>query len=250
MFARLLQPLLTRSPRLFVRLLRAAGRGSLEKRLFLQLIRRGDVVCDIGANTGYFTRLFSDIVGPNGSVEAFEPGPDTFATLESAVGSRRNVRLHPLALGEREDATVPLFQPGADHGQASLCTHDHGSWAGAQTVSRHECRLTTLDACARDWTRLDFVKCDVEGAELLVLRGARETLARFSPVLFVEVYAEWTRAFGYLPADLVAFLTDAGYDTFFLVDDAVRRIAAGTRIDGPANLLCAKHGALPDVLEA
>jgi hypothetical protein len=62
--------------------------------------------------------------------------------------------------------------------------------------------------------RVDFIKCDVEGAELLALRGAAQTLHRWHPTLCLEVWGQWTRAFDYTPADLISFLQGSGYDLF------------------------------------
>src|SRR5258706_3403573 len=94
---------LCRHPRLYLRVLQALGRGSLEKHAFLALLRAGDVVCDIGANRGHFTRLFARIVGKGGHVHAFEPGPGTFERLReamSASGVPANFTLHPVALSD------------------------------------------------------------------------------------------------------------------------------------------------------
>ena len=252
MIPRSVDSFLTRHASLYAKLLRWTGRGSLEKRLFLSLVHRDAVVCDIGANRGNFTLLFSNLVGRDGEVHAFEPVPATFAILQKVMadhGARRNCRLNNLALGETP-GVVTLHQPGADDGQASLRIHEHGSWVNSVPVLVHNCRVTTLDEYTRSFRRLDFIKCDVEGAEMLVFKGARATLDRFSPVLFVEVFEEWTKAFAYQPAELLALLVDAGYQTFFLVDRAVTRIERDHVINGPANLLCGKPGDLPDVLEA
>lgn len=234
-----------RHPKRYASLLRRLGRGSLEKRLFLQLIHPGDVVFDIGANQGDFTGLFSDLAGDQGTVFAFEPGPQTFRTLTDASAGRVNVRLRNMAISDVA-GTARLLQPGADHGQASLRRQSAGSWSRGGTVEAFDCVVSTVDDCARELTRLDFLKCDVEGAELLVLRGARETLDRLSPILFLEVHDEWTRAFDYTPADLLDALIDAGYTSIYLVDEGVRPIHPGTAITGPANLLCGKPGRLPE----
>ena len=249
MISSALHRLLIHTPAFYRWLLRATGRGSLEKRVFLKLIGPGQVVCDAGANHGDFTALFADLVGNKGEVHAFEPGPETFALLTETVGERKNCRLNQAALGEASGVAV-LHQPGSDDGQASLREHTQGSWVRSEEVRHHECRVRTLDEYTLGFQRLDFLKCDVEGAELLVLRGAQATLARFSPVLFVEVYAEWSKAFDYSPADLIAFLVAAGYETFYLADAGLRRLEPEELVAGPANLLCAKKGTLPDGLEA
>ncbi len=229
---------LARFPQLHLRLLRATGRGSIEKRVFLALLRRDDVICDIGANRGHFTRLFSDIAGPAGAVHAFEPVPATFARLRESVAGRANVTLHPCALGDAE-GSVTLHLPGEDDGQASLRTHSSGSWQPGVDVRAHGCRMTTLDAWAAALPRLDFVKCDVEGAERLVLAGAGRALDRLSPLLFLEVNPEWTRAFGYTPDDLLADLRARGYDTFYAAADRITPLAAAWP-PGSVNLLAAK----------
>ncbi len=247
-----LHRLLALSPKLTLALLRATGRGSMEKRLFLQLVKRGHTVLDIGANRGHFTVLFSHLVGARGVVHAFEPVPTTFAMLKknaATLTAHPNCKLQTLALGEHSGRAT-MFQPGTDDGQASLRTHEHGSWGTAQSVAEHSCEVATLDEYARHFPRLDFIKCDVEGGELPILRGARTVLERHSPVLYVEVVAEWARNFGYTPGDLVRFLREAGYDQIYLVTDRVQRLVEGMVIDQPANLLCAKGNRIPDGLEA
>jgi FkbM family methyltransferase len=64
--------------------------------------------------------------------------------------------------------------------------HNHGSWSDAQEFYQHECRMITVDEIAANLSRLDFIKCDVEGAELLVLQGSRSTLDRLSPILSLK----------------------------------------------------------------
>ena len=231
---------LARRPLLYRGVLQLLGRGSLEKRIFLSLVREGDVVFDIGANRGHFTRLFSDLAGTGGAVHAFEPVPSTFAMLSAAVtGARghRNVTLENCALGEAE-GTFTFHLPGDDDGQASMRRHDSDSWAGA-AVTSCECRVTTMDAYAREMLRLDFVKCDVEGAELPVVKGGAGTLERLSPMVFLESNGAWTKDFGYTREDLVSKMREVGYDAFFVADEKLTPLEdAG--FSGPANLLCAK----------
>lgn len=245
---KLIHHLLIQRPRAYAELLRWLRRGTVEKRIFLRSIRRGHVVCDIGANRGAFTSLFSDLVGSDGEVHAFEPGPTTFTMLEAATRGRSNCQLNQFALGAAIGEAI-LLQPGRDDGQASLQRHHEGSWNDAEIVHEHPCRVATLDDYTRQFTRLDFIKIDVEGAELSVLRGAQATLARLSPVLFLEVHAAWTAAFDYTPADLCQWLWGAGYTDFVLAGEQIAPFTPDQPITGPTNLLCAKPGALPDVLE-
>lgn len=249
----LLERALTRVPGLYARLIARRRQPNLEKIVFLRLLRRGDTVADVGANAGYYTLLFSHLVGPRGRVHAFEPVPPTFARLQTNVrqaGRSANVLLNNLAVADEEKETA-LYLPGDDHGQAALTAHTFGSWSTEESVRTFPCRATTLDAYAeaRRIDRLDFVKCDVEGAELLVLRGGAETLRRTRPLLFLEVSRHWTADFAYQPVDVARFLQDLGYSRFFLVTDDrltalsdLSRDLDTSRLPDSANLLCAPEG--------
>src|SRR5690349_21100394 len=239
--------LLTRAPGLYAELLRLRP-ASLDKRVFLRLLRPGDIVFDVGANLGYYTVLFSHLVGRHGAVHAFEPVPATFQRLEAAVGSLGrfgNVHLRRAAVTDRP-GPVTLYMPGDDHGQASLTHHSAGSWTSGAAVTTHDAEGLTLDDYVRErqLPALSFLKCDVEGAELPALRGAAGTLARFRPILHLEVAAAWQADFGASPADLVRFLEPFGYRVWYLLRDEAQRLddpAAGMAADGleeSANLLC------------
>lgn len=238
--------LLTRQPILYAAALRLRP-ASLDKRVFLRLVRPGDSVFDVGANLGHYTVLFSHLAGRNGEVHAFEPIPSTFDRLSANVAARArfgNVRLNRAAVSDRP-GPVTLWLPGDDHGQASLARHRAGSWTPATEVREFSCEAVRLDDYVRErgTGQVAFVKCDVEGAELPALRGAAETLKRHRPLLHLEVSAAWTGDFGYDPADLIRFLLDLGYRSFHLLREDVRRLDDPlTELGGlqeSVNLLCA-----------
>jgi FkbM family methyltransferase len=245
------QATLSRHALLYLRLLRWTGRGCLEKRVYLALIRPGDVVLDVGAHHGDFTLLFSDLVRLHGEVHAFEPLPSNFARLREAT--RRhcrhdNVFLNRVACSEHA-GPMTLYIPGDDTAQASLRPHHLGSWSSAARVAALPVQAVRLDDYGRGSVpeRVDFVKCDVEGAELPVLRGMRDRLARCRPLLFLEANSGWTESFAYLPGELVAFLAALGYDRFYLVSDHVALMTDAQRMlssaaSGPVtvNVLCAQ----------
>lgn len=249
---RVLEASLTRFPSLYARLIAGRPHANLDKIVFLSLLRRGDAVADIGANVGYYSLLFSRLVGARGGVHSFEPAPATFDELEAAVrGERRsgNVILNRCALSDAE-ATTTLYLPGDDHGQASLARHTAGSWGREAPIHAFPCRVTTLDhyAESRALAALSFIKCDVEGAELPVLRGGQETIRRFTPLLYLEVSRHWSADFAYEPADILRFLEPLGYDRFWLVTDRISPVLAArqeldpARLPDAANLLCAHGG--------
>jgi FkbM family methyltransferase len=229
--------LLAKTPGTYLAILTTLRRGSPEKRLYLSLVRRGEVVLDIGANVGYFTMLFSDLVGARGEVHAFEPIPATFQELSRNIArfpGYRNVRLNCLALGDRNDHTE-MFLPGVDSGQAALACHRDGSWKNA-SITSISVEMAKLEEYAIPLPRLDFVKCDVEGAELLVLRGGKSVLSRWRPKLFLEVDNRWMNSFGWTAADLYSFLRETGYSHFYRVDAPLFPIPVNGYAEG--GILC------------
>src|SRR5262245_22362277 len=96
----LLDSALARMPGLYARLVGLRRHPNLEKILYLRLIRRGDAVLDVGANTGYYTLLFSHLAGAHGRVHAFEPVPPTFALLSRNTRRADNVVLNDCAVSD------------------------------------------------------------------------------------------------------------------------------------------------------
>ena len=253
---------LTRTPRLYAWLLRRRRTVNLEKLCFLALVRRGDVVIEAGANQGYYTALFSRLVGRRGRVHAFEPVPATFRALAANLGRRQrfdNVTLNRCALAD-SDGELIVFVPATDPAQASLVHHGAGSWQAEQEIQAQPCAAVTIDGYLRSRGAAppDFIKCDAEGAELRILQGAAETLRRRPPLLHLEINPDWSRDMGWQPADLPGYLQRFGYRDFVLVEDrSIRRLAdpaaALAAFSGSANLLCAvpeSHGARLDRLRA
>ncbi len=211
-------------PAAYRAVLRARGRSNAMKVLLAGLVRGGDVAFDVGANRGHFTALMSNLAGRRGRVHAFEPSPDTCRLLQATLAARArtpaNVIVNIAAAGA-EDGVATLHTPQRDHGQASLRTHDTGSWSGAAAIETTEVVLVRLDtyAEAQRISRVDVMKMDVEGAELPALRGFAAGLRSFHPIVVCELCAAWTRAFGYDPDAVVEELRRAGYTSFHLVTE-------------------------------
>lgn len=160
-------------------------------------IRPGDVVVDCGANHGFSTVLFSRWTGPAGRVVAIEPLPHNVEILQRnlELNGSRNVTVHPIAAGS-ESGTITI----STHPNAAVLRDGPSAAAGIQVPVR------TLDETVPD-AHVDFLKIDVEGFELNVLRGAQRLLAcrpRLAIELHVFTYAdkvrELTEIFALLPS--------------------------------------------------
>jgi FkbM family methyltransferase len=156
------------------------GEVSRSEVIFLsQLIRPGMTILDVGANIGSLTLPFARLVRPGGRVIAFEPQRIVYQMLcgNLALNAIDNVIAHNSAVGHQGGSiSVPAIdytQP-ENFGGVSV-----GAAAEGETVP-----LVTIDSLTLH--RCEFVKIDVEGMELDVLKGAKDTLQRFRPRLYVE----------------------------------------------------------------
>ena len=167
-------------------------------------LKEGDVVFDIGAHNGVFTTLFSHLVGASGKVYAFEPNPEVLLTLRRTVEELDNVVLYPFALSN-ESRKAKLVIPG-DPSMASLSDWFDGAHGHTHTV---ECELRRLDDLVEaDALPLpNFIKCDVEGAELSVFKGAEKCLNRVdAPYMLFEALAGSAHSFGENASGAIDFL--------------------------------------------
>lgn len=174
-----------------------------QQALMRRLVRPGDVVFDVGANVGLLTSFLSVLVGPRGHVHTFEANSELYETLRQTVRGQRNCTLHEFGLSDA-DGQVLLAVP-ENREMASLA-----DWTGGAVATR-VCQLRALDsAVASGEVRVpDFIKCDIEGAELFMLRGARRIVdSPAAPIVLAEANAGATRALGYTSADIPRFLLD------------------------------------------
>ncbi|MCH5334182.1 MAG: FkbM family methyltransferase [Alistipes sp.] len=152
-------------------------------------VRAGDVCIDIGANLGYYARPLSKIAGPRGRVIAVEPVPVMREVLERNLRGCTNTEILPYALGG-EKRTVTMCNDSAltagylgtgrnrveENPAAEALTFEAQMRRGSELFARLE--------------RLDFIKCDVEGYELHIMRDMRPLLERFHPTVLIETGGE------------------------------------------------------------
>jgi FkbM family methyltransferase len=159
-------------------------------RAYTPLIRPGAVVFDIGANIGAHTLHFARLAGPAGRVVAFEPTDFACAKLRANLALNPElagrVAVEQLFLVADRTVTPPLTVPAS--WPVAREAGDLNAWHGRAQGSAAATAMTADDFCAqRGVDRIDFVKLDVDGHECAVLRGFRSNLARFRPVIVVEI---------------------------------------------------------------
>ena len=163
------------------------------------------VFVDVGANVGIHTLAVArHLAAGGGAVLAFEPHPINHRLL---VHNIRQNRLRHVVAENLGLAEAPALLTGT-------ASKSGGNWSlASQGEYRFEVRLVRLDDYLQDHPipRLDLIKIDVEGAEVRVLRGARNTIERFRPMIVFEVCPAWLTKMGTSPGELLAELVGHGY---------------------------------------
>ncbi|MEP6704701.1 MAG: FkbM family methyltransferase [Acidobacteriota bacterium] len=185
------------------------------------VVREGDTAFDIGANIGLHSILLSRLVGPGGRLYAFEPNPELIPALMRTVSELENALLDTVALSDENSETL-LFVP-SDNSMGSLtdwtANTDYSDEGGAHTVRCEQRRMDDLIESG-SLPQPHFIKCDVEGAEMLVFKGGHRSLNRAdAPIILFEANKEASEGFGYgasAAKDYLANLEDAKY-VFFQV---------------------------------
>lgn len=180
-----------------------------EADLLRKLLRPGDVFVDGGAHIGVFTLLAAALVGETGRVVSCEPVPENMRLLEAniALNGFGWVDTHQVALGEQA-GQADLFSFGAGSALSSYAPATH---AGSHRLA---VEVRTLDDVAGSFgARVRLVKLDVEGAEVLAMRGA-SSLLQAKPDFLLEVEPEHLARQSSSVAELEQLFAEAGYRGF------------------------------------
>lgn len=204
--------------------------------IFPRIITPGQIVIDLGANIGYYSVGAALLTGPSGSVHAFEPVPATFRQLEESVQINHlpNVVINNLAVSDHP-GTATIYVGGICPGSSSFAPNE-------LSASECEVNVTTLDDYVREQSlpSVDFIKMDIEGAEMLALLGMRDVLSRFQPSILFEFNPPCLRRLGVQPEQVLKFLEDYGY-SFYSADKRLMPL----RSDGITqygNIYASTHG--------
>ncbi len=167
-----------------------------------KLIKPGDAVLDVGANIGTHTVFFAKQVTAQGAVMAFEPQRLVFQNLcaNLALNGLTHVIARQQCLGRRfETIQLPVLNPRMNANFGAVSVQNHAVGETVEVVRVDDLRLS----------RCNLIKVDVEGMECDVLAGARESIARHRPVLFVENYSLERSS------DVIAMVDSMEYDAYW-----------------------------------
>ena len=175
-----------------------------------QLVKQGDKVIDIGANLGYYTCPLADLVGEEGRVYAVEPVPVIFSVLKRNVGKRRNVELLNYALGEQERTIEMANDSVASAGYFGTGRNFVSEGELSKDAVRFTAQMKRGSELFGGMEKIDFIKCDIEGYERVVLPELRPLIEKFHPTVLVETDGESRQ-------QIIRMFAELGYSAYMLV---------------------------------
>lgn len=199
-----------------------------ERGLLTRQLSPGCVVVDAGANIGIYSQFLSRCVGTSGEVHSFEPSPENFARLQTAVAYLPNVRPNQIAVSDKTGEAVLYVSDDLNV--------DHRVY---ETVSEARTTLsirsTTLDDYFKPGQKVDLIKIDIQGYELHALRGAKRVLLENPAIaLLLEYWPYGLHHAGGSGEELLDFLKDNGF-TAETLDEPGRRQKISTDSSDPTN---------------
>ena len=182
-----------------------------DSEMLFKLVKDGDTIFDIGANIGWYSNHLAKKF-PNSIIYSFEPIPETFnqITANTELNGAINIRLNNLALSSKKEKLAFYYSPTVTGASSSQNITENIN------MTKLELEAETIDnfMITNSISKLDFIKCDVEGAEYFVYQGGFETFKHNKPIVFTEMLRKWAAKFGYHPNDIINYFIQFGYNCF------------------------------------
>ncbi|WP_158093638.1 FkbM family methyltransferase [Erythrobacter dokdonensis] len=182
------------------------------------VIKPGQTVFDIGANIGFFSMLFSKLVGPEGRVIAFEPLPFLHerAVMSAYENGFGHCTIHNVALAKERGTVALVYAPGSPNWGGAFLSFDGSVLPGHASVPVPTCPLSDFV----DGDLPSLIKIDVEGAEHTVMSDAVELLAEARPIVVSEIHrTQLERVSGVEPSDYIDLFRNLGYKCLEIAKD-------------------------------
>jgi len=175
------------------------------------LINKGDIIIDIGANLGYYSFLFSRWTGDSGKVYAVEPVAVYNEIFNEKAKKRRNITLYPYALGNEEKTIELVSSPQSGFLNTGL-PHVYDPQKDGKVENQEfkfEAQMKKPSVLFGNMDRIDYIKCDIEGFEYIVLSDMKEIIRRCKPIVQVEIWGDNEQK-------LIDLFDELGYEAYKL----------------------------------
>lgn len=200
---------------------------------YLDLIKKTNIVFDIGANIGWYS-LSAAKQNKKTKVYAFEPIKETFDYLIKNIRFNQLKNIIPNNIGlSNKNSTASFFINPVHFGSASEKKITENN------TKRIKVDLKKLDDyCQKNKiNKIDLVKCDVEGAELFVLKGGIKVIKNLKPIILIEMLRKWSKKYNYHPNDIIELMKSLNYLCFTLEGRKLKRIKTITEKTKETNFI-------------
>lgn len=187
-----------------------------ETKFLKKIIKKDMTVVDAGANFGWYTLNFAKLIGNHskGKIYSFEPIPEVYNELNFNIklNQYENIKTFNCALGSK-NSNVKLGIPYFKFIGSSGATSEFLNFS-----KKINCKMFKIDTIVKlnKIKKIDFIKADIEGGELNLLKGAKKTLLSHKPKIFIEIVDIHCARFGHTQQDVIKYLIDRGYKGFFI----------------------------------
>ena len=182
-----------------------------------KLIQKNDHVIDIGANLGYYSRLFAQLVGPKGKVISVEPVTLFRKVLKFNLLGYKNARIVPYALGLKDNILITMGIPKSNkylrHGLTRVLDNSDNE----PLEFKFSERMFTPFTLFGNLRRCDYIKCDVEGYEIHIIPQLEFLIKPFQPIIQIEIEPINRKA-------ISDFLSSYGYSGFYLTGEVLHPV--------------------------
>lgn len=168
------------------------------------------VILDVGANIGFYTSLFSELVGDSGKVHAFEPDPLNFEHLKKNISTLKNVQLYDKAVGDKNES-IRLYR-------SPMLNVDHRTYPVTDYTEIVKVESITVDSLVKG--NVDFIKIDIQGFEYRAFQGMQGILDRNPGIKIIsEFYPDGLKAAGSNAFQFFDFFSKRGFRVFIIEKD-------------------------------
>lgn len=186
-------------------------------------LKAGDTAIDIGANIGFYSLIFANIVGPSGRVIGFEPMSFLYerAAMSVRESGFEHCVIHNVALGSEPASAQLVYAPGSPNWGGAYLSFD------GSVLPDHASQTVPVRRFSEylEGIKPNLVKIDIEGGEYLVMLEAHEILAETKPIILSEIHSEQLRRVsGVSTAEYIGLMKDMGYRCFEVSESGKTRM--------------------------
>ena len=202
-----------------------------DSEMIFRLVNDSNTVFDVGGNMGWYAIGLCK-AKKNIDMHTFEPILSTYEKLvDNAKINGVKIKINHFGLSnKKQDLSFYFHKEGSGNASAAIMNDDREN-------IEVKCHVDTLDNYFKDNNvkKLDFIKCDVEGAELLTFKGGIKTIGKHKPIVFTEMLRKWSAKFNYHPNEIIDLFGGIGYGCYFVVGSRLKEITIMTEETNETN---------------